>query len=191
MRIFLVGGGTGGPTTPLLAVAQALQKMRPDAELFFVGNKKVLEQRLIEASGLTVTYLTIPAGKWRRYFSARNIIDLFKFVAGVIKSIYFLQKYHPDIIFGAGSFVQVPMVLAAFFFKTPSVIHQQDFELLLSTKLAAPFAKAVTVSFGYSGKEIPQSSGLFAKIPRSKIYITGNPVRRDIVSGSAGKARQI
>lgn len=191
MRVFLVGGGTGGPTAPLLAVAEALQKQKSDTEFFFVGTRRGVEKKILAGAGLKMRFFAIPAGKWRRYFSLLNITDIFKTLAGFAKALFLIKKYRPDIIFGAGSFAQVPVVLAGYIAKVPSVVHQQDFQLLLSTKLCAPFAKAVTVSFSYSGKGIPQSTGLFAKIPKSKIHVTGNPVRKDILGGSVRQAREI
>lgn len=191
MKVFLVGGGTGGPTTPLLAVAAALHKIKADCQFFFIGTKKGIEKKIIDSASLPVDFFTIPAGKWRRYFSLANFTDVFKTIAGFIKSLILIKSYKPDMIFGAGSFVQVPVALAAFIFKIPVIIHQPDSRLLLSTRIASPFAKAVTVSFNFTGKSIPEASGLFSRIPKSKIYVTGNPVRHDILSGSEKEARRL
>ncbi|MDP3993899.1 MAG: UDP-N-acetylglucosamine--N-acetylmuramyl-(pentapeptide) pyrophosphoryl-undecaprenol N-acetylglucosamine transferase [Candidatus Doudnabacteria bacterium] len=190
MRIFLVGGGTGGPTAPLLAVAEALHKLRPQAKLFFVGTAKGLEKKFIEVESLPMEYLRIPAGKWRRYFSLLNIIDIFKTLFGLFKSLWLICKYHPDIIFGAGSFVQVPVVWAGYLCRVPVVVHQQDVIPLLSTRLTSPFARAVTVSFDFTSKEFSNFSGLFKKVKKTKIVWTGNPVRHTILGGAADKARK-
>lgn len=190
MRIFLVGGGSGGPTTPLLAVAEAVLKLEPKAEFFFVGTNPEQEKPFLTVVNFPIQYLSIPAGKWRRYFSLKNFLDLFKIFFGFFKSLYLIGKYRPDIIFGAGSFVQVPVFYAAFFRQVPVIAHQQDFLPLLSTKLVSPIASAITVSFSYTGKDIPESSGLFAKHAKSKIFVTGNPVRQDLFSGSKSGAKK-
>src|SRR3989344_2604016 len=190
MTIFLVGGGTGGATAPVLAVGEALKQIRPDAKFYFIGNNGV-EKKMIAKSKLPLAYLSIPAGKWRRYFSLINLVDLFKTAAGFLKSFYLISRYSPDIIFGAGSFVQVPIVWAAFFRRVPVVIHQPDFELLLSTRLAAPIARAITVSFAGSEKDVPEFSGLLKKIKKSKVHVTGNPVRKEILGGSKDRAIKI
>ena len=191
MKIFFAGGGTGGPTAPLLAVAETLHKLRPQAKLFFVGTAKGVEKKFIQAENLPMEYLTIPAGKWRRYFSFWNIIDIFRTGYGFFKSLWLIGKYRPDVIFGAGSFVQVPVVWAGYLRHIPAVVHQQDVDPLLSTRLSAPFARVVTVSFNFTSKEFSNFSGLFKKVSKSKVVWTGNPVRRTVLGGSADKARKI
>lgn len=191
MTIFLVGGGTGGPTAPLLAVADELLREKPKAKIFFIGTKKGVEKKLVSSSNLPITFLTIPAGKWRRYFSLINFIDLFRIFAGFIKSWHLIKKHKPDIIFGAGSYVQVPIAYAAYFAKIPVVIHQQDVEILLSTRLVSAIAAAITVSFRGNIKDFSESTGLFREKHKSKIFYTGNPVRKNILGGDAQKARSI
>ena len=191
MTIFLVGGGSGGPTAPLLAVAYELLREKPKAELFFIGTKKGIEKRLISSSHLPINFLTIPAGKWRRYFSLMNFMDLFKIFAGFIKSWRLIKKHKPDIIFGAGSYVQVPVAYAAYLANVPVVIHQQDLEILFSTRLVSAIASAITVSFPGNTKNFSESTGLFREKHKSKIFYTGNPVRNNILSGDAEKARSI
>ncbi len=190
MRIFLVGGGTGGATAPLLAVGEALASMHRDIEFFVIGAGGV-EKRMLGNLHVPVHYLSIPAGKWRRYASFWNFIDIFKTVFGFFRSLYLVRKYRPDIVFGAGSFVQVPVSWAAFFFKVPVVIHQQDLPLLLSNKLTCLIAQAITVSFSYSNQKLPEFSGLFKKIAKSKITVTGNPVRKEVLGGSAEQAKEL
>lgn len=183
MKIFLIGGGTGGATAPVLAVGEALQALRPSVKIYLIGNNGI-EKKMIAKSKLPLEYLSIPAGKWRRYFSFMNFLDLFKIAAGFFKSLFLINKYRPDVIFGAGSFVQVPMAWAAYIKKVPIVIHQPDFEVLLSTRLAAPLARAVTLSFAGTEKDLPEFSGLFRKTKKSKIHVSGNPVRKEIFGGS-------
>jgi UDP-N-acetylglucosamine--N-acetylmuramyl-(pentapeptide) pyrophosphoryl-undecaprenol N-acetylglucosamine transferase len=191
MKIFFVGGGTGGPTAALLAVAEALHKLESSAEFFLISGGGGVEKKLLENFRLPITHLTIPAGKWRRPFSFLNLLDFFKTAAGFLKSWFFLHKYKPDLIFGAGSYVQVPMSFAGYVSGVPIVIHQQDFVLSLSTRLVRPIAKAVTVSFSFSGKEMPEASGLFKLTRKTKIHVTGNPVRKEVFGGSAAEARKL
>lgn len=191
MKIFLVGGGTGGPIIPLLAVTRALRQIVPKCELFFVGNNFALEKKFLDQAAFEFKYLTISAGKRRRYFSFENFIDLFRTLFGFLKSLYLVRKYQPDIVFGAGSFVQVPLAWAAFFSRVPVVVHQPDVDLLFSTRLVAPIARAVTVSFMTSSKDLPEFSGLFKKIKKSKVFVTGNPIRQEVLGGTKPRARKL
>ena len=189
-RIFLVGGGTGGPIAPLLAVAEELRALDPKIELFFAGTGGKLEKQFLDNAGLAITNLYIPAGKWRRYFSLLNFTDLFKTFFGFLRAWYLLGKYRPAVVFGAGSYAQVPVMWAAWLRGVPVVAHQQDLEPLLSTRLVAPVAKTLTVSFEQTVAALPEGSGLFKKAGKSKVVWTGNPVRREVLSGSTARARK-
>src|SRR3989344_2723093 len=190
MIAFFIGGGTGGATAPVLAVGEALAKLHPGSRFYLIGNNGI-EKKMIAKNHLSFVYLSIPAGKWRRYFSLMNFVDLFKIFFGFIKSIRIISKYRPDVICGAGSFVQVPVAFAAYLKKVPIVIHQPDFQVLLSTRLVVPMARAVTVSFSGTEKDMPEFSGLFKKTKRSKIHTTGNPVRKEIFGGTKERAVKI
>lgn len=191
MRIVLVGGGSGGATAPVLATAEALVKLNKQIELFLIGTKFGVETKLLQLSPLPIQHLIVPAGKWRRYFSFWNLVDLFKIILGFFKSFLILKKLRPAAIFGAGSYVQVPVSWAAFLLKIPVVIHQPDRELLLSTRLVLPIAKAVTISFASGENKLPSFTGLFAKTAAKKTVLTGNPFRRELLQGKVLQARKI
>ena len=39
VRVILTGGGSGGPTLPLLALAKEIIKQRKDSKFLFLGSK--------------------------------------------------------------------------------------------------------------------------------------------------------
>ena len=43
MKVVLAGGGTAGHINPALAIAQAIRKAHPTAQILFVGNRNSLE----------------------------------------------------------------------------------------------------------------------------------------------------
>lgn len=184
MKIFLVGGGTGGPTAPLLAVAERIAEKEKTTKFYFVGTGRGPESKLLRAEKLDIKHLYIPAGKWRRYFSLKNFFDPFKVLLGFAKSIYLVYRYKPDVVFGVGSYVQVPVFWAAKLFRVPLIAHQQDLPVLLSTRLISTIADQITLAFKGTVKDFSQSSGLFKKVNRSKISWTGNPVRKVVLSGN-------
>lgn len=146
------GGGTGGSVTPLLAVAEELS--RADSahrwRFIFVGTKNGPEKDLVAAFNRErgeMRFTTLIGGKWRRYFSVHNLLDIFKIIAAWFKSFSLLAAYRPDVLISAGAFVSVPLVWAAACRKIPILIHQQDVRPGLANKLMAPFARAVTVTF--------------------------------------------
>lgn len=190
MKIFMVGGGTGGPNAVIVAVAEKLANHKLKPILFFVGSRGGLDKKFTEGSRLFSGHFSIPAGKWRRYFSFKNLFDFFKIIAGFFKSLYLIKKLRPDLVFGAGSFVQVPMAWAAHLLGVPVVIHQQDYLPGLSAKLTVALARAVTTAFPDTIKEFHSSSGLFQRVRPDKFLCTGNPVRADILKGNAETGRK-
>ena len=119
MRILLVGGGSGGPVAPLLAVAEYIKEYHPHANFLLVGTNSGPERLMAEKAG--ISFVAITSGKLRRYFSLKNFLAPVLVGAGFVQSLKLLKKYHPDCVFGTGSFVQVPVVWAAWLLKIPVV----------------------------------------------------------------------
>ncbi len=139
-RVFLVGGGTAGSVMPLLAVAEHLVNVK----LYFVGTHHGVERKLVPQ---TIPYLTVSAGKLRRYWAWQNLVDLFKVVIAFFKSLYLVLRYQPNVVVSAGSFVATPMIWAAWCCGIAIVVHQQDLQVSLTTRLTAPFATMLTKAF--------------------------------------------
>ena len=160
-KILLVGGGTLGSVSPLLAIAQ-----KCEAEYLFVGSQTGPEEKIIKAHNIYFRF--IKSGKLRRYWSWQNFTDIFKIKIAFWQSIFIILKFKPDIVLTAGSFVAVPMALAAWLLRVPVIVHQQDIVVGLANKLMAPFARKITVSF-------PQQR---ADFNHKKVVVTGNPARQ-------------
>lgn len=178
IKILLSGGGSGGPVSPVLAVAAEIKKLHPKAEFLFVGTKRGPEARMVAEEG--IKFVSIPAGKLHRYFSIKNIFQPFFLVAGIIKSLAIIRKFKPDVVFGAGSFVCVPIAWAAKMKKIKIVIHQQDARIGLANKLIAPFADKITTVFEKTSKEFYSGSGLNPKKLKPPAEWVGNPVRPEL-----------
>ena len=59
LRIIIAGGGTGGHIFPAIAVAQAIQKIQPEAAILFVGAKGKMEMEKVPQAGYEIVGLTI------------------------------------------------------------------------------------------------------------------------------------
>lgn len=141
-KIILSGGGTGGSVSPLLFIGREL---RSDFDFIFVGTRDGVERKMLASE--EIRYVSILSGKFRRYFSFYNFIDLFKIFGAFWQSLFFLIKERPCMLISVGSFVSVPLAITSWFLKIPVLIHQQDIEPGLANKLMAPFASVVTVTF--------------------------------------------
>lgn len=187
MKILLVGGGTGGPVIPLMAISEQIKKNHPRAEFLLVGTKTGPEKQIAEQSKMA--FVAISSGKLRRYFSLKNFVEPFYILAGFIQSFKVIRKFGPDCVFATGSFVQVPVVWAAKILGIPVVLHQPDILPNLANKLSQFAARKITVSFASTLSEFSSSFGIFYKKGNSdKIVLTGNPFRESLKTGSKEKA---
>ena len=175
MKILFAGGGTLGPVTPLLAVIDELKRVRPEVECVFAGTPAGPERRLVEEAG--IRFLALDAPKLRRYADARTLLAPFFLLRAVWRAGRVLTAEKPNLVVGAGGFVQVPLGLAAKARGIKVLVHQQDVVASLSNKLLAPLADAITATFDVSLKD-------FSK---KKTIVIGNPVRRSIEEGDRVK----
>ena len=47
-RVLLTGGGSGGPTTPLIALAQEIRRLKKNSKFLFLGTKYGPEKKMAE-----------------------------------------------------------------------------------------------------------------------------------------------
>ncbi|MDP2708685.1 MAG: undecaprenyldiphospho-muramoylpentapeptide beta-N-acetylglucosaminyltransferase [bacterium] len=170
-KILLTGGGSGGSAAPLLAVYDQL-KDQDKFEFLWLGTKFGPEREMAERAG--IKFRAISGGKWRRYFSLKNLSDLFKIKLGFWQAFFIMLNWRPDLVLSAGSFISVPAVWAAWLLRAPVLIHQQDITPGLANRLMAPFAKVVTVAFEQSLKDYGDQA----------VWI-GNPVRQSLAARSS------
>ncbi len=173
--IVITGGGTGGHTSPGLAVAAVLRER--DIPCAWIGSRDGVEARLVPGRG--IPYFAITTGKLRRYWSWRNVRDLaFGVPAGLGQAIVRLRRLRPHAVFATGGFVALPVVLAAAFRGVPVVVHEQTAIPGLANRIAARFARRIALSFPGSG----------ADFPAGKTILTGNPLRPELRAGSRADA---
>lgn len=149
-----------------------------------------MEQKILAGAG--IEYVRIPAGKFRRYgrkfyqaaIDARtnwhNFRDFFKFNGGVFRAYQVVRKYRPDVVFVKGSYVGLPVGLAAKWLKIPLVLHDSDTVLGMTNKILSKSAVALATGFP---EEFYKDYGL------SNIVYTGNPLRSSALRGSKLEAK--
>lgn len=174
--IIISGGGTGGPSTAPLALAKAYQRLDAEARFLFVGNDPILEQRLFSETLLSLgaDYYALPAGRWRRYFSWQNFVDLFKIAYSFFLALFLCLRLRPALIISAGSFASVPVVWAGRLLGVKILVHQQDIRPGLANRLMAPLAHKISVTFSKSLIDYGE-----------RAVLIGNPSEVMIVSAEA------
>lgn len=142
LRLLLTGGGSGGPTAPLIALTQYLRLTLPEPpEVLFLGSESGPERQMVEKAG--IAFESIPSGKLRRYWSWENLRDPLRILQGAGISALWLRRFRPEVIVSAGSFVSVPVAWVARPLGVPQVLLQMDVRPGLANRLMAPVATAL------------------------------------------------
>lgn len=176
MNILLTGGGTMGPVTPLLAIVEAWRKKTPNVEFLWVGTPSGPERELVER--YQIPYVSIPVARIPRYVSIEWLTFPFMFVAASVRASRIVRSFRPDLIASAGGYTSVPVVLAGWFSKIPSWLHQQDVEPIMTSRVLAPFVGLITIAFQQT----------LSAFPSAKTKLVGNPVRASLFDGSKEQA---
>ena len=175
MLIVIAGGGTGGHTSPGLAVAARLRERGVDVE--WIGSKGGIEARRVPEAG--VPFHTIPVGKLRRYWDWQNVPDLaVRAPAGLARSWRLLRRLRPALLLATGGFVALPPALAARTLRILVVVHEQTSVPGLANRVAGRFARRIALTFPLTGSELP----------RERAVLTGNPLRPELRDGSRAAA---
>ena len=175
-KIILTGGGTAGHVTPNIALVPDLKEAGFDIK--YIGSSKGMERDLVADANLD--YFGISSGKLRRYFSFKNFTDPFRVLRGYFQAKRILKRYRPDIVFSKGGFVTVPVVFAASKYNIPVIIHESDMTPGLANRLAMKRATKVCHTFPETAKHLG-----------SKAVFTGSPIRKELFSGSATRAKKM
>ncbi len=179
MRILLTGGGTGGHILPTLAVAAVLKEKLSKAQFLYVGRRSEKERELVAAAGFQ--YVAISTGKLRRYFSLQNAVDLFRFLQGIKEAAKVIDEFKPDVVFGKGGYVTLPVIIAAGRRGIPIVINESDSTLGLANRLGIRYATRIAVSFPVN-QYLKNNANL--QRYKSKFVFTGLPISGDILKPS-------
>jgi UDP-N-acetylglucosamine--N-acetylmuramyl-(pentapeptide) pyrophosphoryl-undecaprenol N-acetylglucosamine transferase len=161
-----------------LSLAQEIKTQRPDCQIVYVGHKGD-DFDSLRARAKAMDFLVfINAGKFRRYHDAKlgglldiktlalNARDLFRFPGSIISSWRLMRRFKPDVVFSKGSFVAVPVGIAARLNGVPIITHDSDTVPGLANRIVGRWAKL-------------HATGMPAKYyhyPKDKIEYVGIPM---------------
>ncbi|MBS1559614.1 MAG: undecaprenyldiphospho-muramoylpentapeptide beta-N-acetylglucosaminyltransferase [Bacteroidetes bacterium] len=176
-RLIISGGGTGGHIFPAISIANKFKERHPDADILFVGAKGKMEMVRVPEAGYKIIGLWISG--LQRKITLSNLLFPFKLLSSYWKAGSIIKKFKPHVVIGTGGYASGPIMLAAARHRIPSLIQEQNSYAGLTNKRLA--GKAHRVCVAYAGME--------KYFPKEKIIITGNPVRKDLLSIDSKKER--
>jgi len=183
IRLVLTGGGSGGHTFPLIAVAREFKKIAQEKnflyEIIYIGPNDFTLPYILKEEGITIRKIT--TGKLNRQGDSNGrlsgfinfFVNLFKTLGGIFQSLYYLFILMPDAIFSKGGYGAFPVIFWGIIFFIPTYTHESDAVPGLVNHLVGKFCRKIFISFDYTKKYFPLNKSL----------LTGNPVRLDLFSG--------
>jgi UDP-N-acetylglucosamine--N-acetylmuramyl-(pentapeptide) pyrophosphoryl-undecaprenol N-acetylglucosamine transferase len=168
LKIIISGGGTGGHIFPAIAIARALEQMRPGTEILFVGAIGRMEMEKVPAAGYKIEGLEIQG--LSRSNMLKNISLPLKVLKSVRRAKEIISAFKPDAIVGVGGYASGPTLWAGIRKHIPTLIQEQNSYPGITNKILGKRVNKICVAY----------SGMEKFFPTGKIIMTGNPVRQDI-----------
>ncbi|MEV4560846.1 UDP-N-acetylglucosamine--N-acetylmuramyl-(pentapeptide) pyrophosphoryl-undecaprenol N-acetylglucosamine transferase [Kitasatospora sp. NPDC049285] len=170
LKIGITGGASAGHVVPALAVAAELR--RAECELVYFGRADSIEADLAAKAGIRLA--AVPSAGLQRFRSWSNVTMPVTVARGVFAASRAMRRERPDVVFSKGSYVSVPVGVAAWLNGIPLAIHESDHTLGLANRILARFATTV-----FLAEDTP---GLPRWLQR-KAVVTGLPLRDDLADG--------
>lgn len=169
MRVLIVAGGTGGHLYPGISIAKKLKEQ--NHQVLMVIRDKDMEKEIV--------------AKYQLEFATVSGIGLKKSISGLLKFGWqflkgfkqakgILSQFKPEAILALGNYLSLPIVLAGQRRHIPVVLHEQNCLPGKATRFLAKKAAKVCISFS-------ESAAYLEKF-KSKIVLTGNPLRPEMIS---------
>ena len=165
-KLMIMAAGTGGHIFPGIAIAHTMRAR--GWEVSWLGTAHGMEQELVPKQGIEID--TIDFSGMRGKGLQHTVSGAFKLAASFATCLKYIGRRKPDVVLGMGGYVCVPGGLMARMRGVPLALVNADAALLLSNKTLAPLAQKVLFGF-------PADFGSAA----GKAFVTGNPVRREIL----------
>jgi len=175
-KFIISGGGTGGHIYPAIAIADALKKRWPEADILFVGAQGRMEMEKVPKAGYPIEGLWISG--LQRKLTVDNLAFPFKVLSSLLAANRIISRFKPDMAIGVGGYASGPLLRVAASRKVRTLIQEQNSFPGITNKLLAPKVNRICVA--YDGMERWFQVG--------KIVKTGNPVRAQVLSKNADRA---
>lgn len=164
----IMAGGTGGHVFPALAVARVLRER--GVMPVWLGTARGMESKLVPQHQIELDLIDV--GGVRGKGITTMLKAPFVLMRAVWQALRVMRLRKPVVVFGAGGFASGPGGIAAWLYRKPLVIHEQNAIAGLTNRALAHLATRV-----FSAFPIVDSA------PKLKhAECVGNPVRRELSS---------
>ncbi|TME92369.1 MAG: undecaprenyldiphospho-muramoylpentapeptide beta-N-acetylglucosaminyltransferase [Chloroflexi bacterium] len=177
-RVLLVGGGTGGHVSPLLAVAEALRETDPETALLFIGGRRGLEADLVRAAEIPFHATAMPS--LRDPDSRMSLVRrAFVIPLAAVDAWWQALRFHASVCCTTGGLVSLPAVLGARAAGVPVYLWEGNVVPGRTNRLLARVAARVGTTFDESKRSLP----------RGRTAVVGTPIRRSLLAWKRDSGR--
>ena len=173
-KFIISGGGTGGHIFPALAIAEELKLKYGDCDILFVGANGRMEMEKIPDAGYEIKGLDVVG--IQRSFSIKSIFKNLSFPFLLYKSLLnakrIISSFKPDVVIGVGGYASGPTLRMSNKLGIPTLIQEQNSYAGLTNKWLSKKVNCICVAY----------QNMHQFFPQSKIVVTGNPVRQDLIN---------
>jgi len=172
-RVLVTAGGTGGHVFPALAAAKLFQHQ--GVEVRWIGTRQGIEADIVPKNDIKIEYLDVAGVRGQGIL--RLLWAPLKIFKAVVDVVCIVRRFKPDLVLGMGGFVTGPTGVGVWLSGRPVFIHEQNAVAGFTNKVLARIATRVFQAF----------PGAFPA--SSKVELTGNPVRAEIMEMGEPVAR--
>ena len=170
LTILLAGGGTGGHLYPGIAIAEAIRCRAPDARLIFLCTNREIDQVILKPTGFESIQQPIVPPR-------QSISGLLRFFPSWFETKELVRRVlaerKPAAVIGLGGYAAGVAVKLGAQAGIYSLLLNPDVVPGKANVYLLPYVRAICCQFQASADAIKP-------IYRSKIRVTGCPIRRDI-----------
>lgn len=166
MRVIIACAGTAGHINPGIAIANIIKENEKDADILFIGTKRGLEQDLVSRAGYKLK--TIDAYGLSKKISFDNLKKIIKTILGISQAKRIVKEFEPDIVIGTGGYICGAVILAAYKYKVPTMLHESNAFPGKAVTMLAKKTDTIMVSFSDAIDRIPNAR---------RVVLTGTPTR--------------
>lgn len=169
-RFLFAGGGTGGHLYPAIAVADEIKRIKPEAEILFVGTKSKIEGRVVPKLGYKFKSIWIKG--LARKISFSNLLFPVRLFVSIIQSILISMKFKPSVAIGSGGYVAGPAIWGASVLGAKIILIEPNSYPGITTRLLEKQADEIHIAFEDSKK--------YLRV-KDRVFLSGNPIRTSLI----------
>jgi UDP-N-acetylglucosamine--N-acetylmuramyl-(pentapeptide) pyrophosphoryl-undecaprenol N-acetylglucosamine transferase len=157
---------TGGHHNSALVVAKQLKAQGHN--ILWAGHKFTMRGDInVSAEYQEVTQAGFPFYELKtgKFYRVSNPLEYIKIAMGFLQAFIYLLQSKPDLIFSFGGYLSVPIVIAGWVLRIPSVTHEQTVTAGWANHAVTPFVKKIFLTHQSSLKNYPKEKSVVVGLP--------------------------